>query len=40
MLGVHRICGVGGRTIFICYEARYNHVIKESGGFVYGGPIP
>ena len=38
--GVHRTCGIGDLTFFVCHEATYNHVIKESCDFVYGGPIP
>ena len=37
---VHRTCGIGDITVFIAHETTYNHLIKESCGFLYGGPIP
>ena len=38
--GVHRICGIGDITFFVCHETTRNYAIKELWDFVYGGPIP
>ena len=38
--GVHRTCGIGDITLFICLETTCNQVIKESCDFSHGGPIP
>ena len=38
--GVHRTCGIGIRTFFICHETTYNPVIKLLCDFVHGDPIP
>ena len=39
-LCAHITCGIGVRTIFLCHETTYNHVIKELCDFVYSCPIP
>ena len=39
-VGVHEICGIRDKTFFIYHETTYNHVIKESCVFVYGGSVP
>lgn len=38
--GVHRTCGIGDITLFICLETTCNQVIKESCDLVRYGPIP
>ena len=36
---VHKICGIGDITFFICHEPTYDHTVKESYDYVCDGPV-